>query len=47
LNAQPIMIDCNKGKVALGHNGNLTNATDWRRKLEHKAPFSRPIATRK
>jgi len=26
LNAQPIMIDCNKGKVALGHNGNLTNA---------------------
>ncbi len=36
LNAQPIMIDCNKGKVALGHNGNLTNAADWRRKLEHK-----------
>lgn len=36
LNAQPIMIDCNKGKVALGHNGNLINAADWRRKLEHK-----------
>ncbi len=36
LNAQPIMIDCNKGKVALGHNGNLTNAAEWRRKLEHK-----------
>lgn len=36
LNAQPIMIDCNKGKVALGHNGNLTNAADWRRKLEHR-----------
>jgi len=36
LNAQPIMIDCNKGKVALGHNGNLTNAVDWRRKLEHR-----------
>src|SRR2546425_12607417 len=34
LNAQPIMIDCNKGKVALGHNGNLTNAAEWRRKLE-------------
>ncbi len=31
LNAQPIMIDCNKGKVALGHNGNLTNAAEWRR----------------
>jgi amidophosphoribosyltransferase len=36
LNAQPIMIDCNKGKLALGHNGNLTNAADWRRKLEHR-----------
>src|SRR5258708_4818975 len=36
LNAQPIVIDCNKGKVALGHNGNLTNAVEWRRKLEHR-----------
>src|SRR5689334_8355252 len=36
LNAQPIMIDCNKGKIALGHNGNLTNAAEWRRKLEHR-----------
>ena len=36
LNAQPIMIDCNKGKVSVGHNGNLTNAAEWRRKLEHK-----------
>jgi amidophosphoribosyltransferase len=36
LNAQPILIDCNKGKVALGHNGNLTNAADWRRRLEHR-----------
>jgi amidophosphoribosyltransferase len=36
LNAQPIMIDCNKGKVAVAHNGNLTNAGEWRRKLEHK-----------
>src|SRR6201993_1913578 len=36
LNAQPIMIDCNKGKVALGHNGNLTNAAEWRRQLEHR-----------
>jgi amidophosphoribosyltransferase len=36
LNAQPIMIDCNKGKIAVGHNGNLTNAGDWRRKLEHR-----------
>ena len=36
LNAQPIMIDCNKGKLALGHNGNLTNASEHRRKLEHR-----------
>src|SRR2546430_1154474 len=36
LNAQRIMIDCNKGKVALGHNGNLTNAAEWRRRLEHR-----------
>jgi amidophosphoribosyltransferase len=36
LNAQPIVIDCNKGRVALGHNGNLTNAAEWRRKLEHR-----------
>jgi amidophosphoribosyltransferase len=35
-NAQPIVIDCNKGKLALAHNGNLTNASDWRRKLEHR-----------
>ena len=33
MNAQPIVIDCNKGKLALGHNGNLTNATEMRRKL--------------
>jgi len=36
LNAQPILIDCNKGKISIGHNGNLTNAAEWRRKLEHK-----------
>jgi amidophosphoribosyltransferase len=36
LNAQPILIDCNKGKIAVAHNGNLTNAGDWRRKLEHR-----------
>jgi amidophosphoribosyltransferase len=35
-NAQPIVIDCNKGKIALGHNGNLTNATEIRRRLEHR-----------
>jgi len=23
LNAQPIMVDCNKGMIAIAHNGNL------------------------
>lgn len=35
-NAQPLASDCNKGKLALAHNGNLTNALDLRRNLEHK-----------
>jgi amidophosphoribosyltransferase len=34
LNAQPIMVECNKGKIALAHNGNLTNARELRRRLE-------------
>src|SRR5712671_462915 len=36
INAQPIVIDCNKGKLALGHNGNLPSASKWRRTLEHR-----------
>ena len=36
VNAQPIVVDCNKGKMALGHNGNLTNALELRRRLEHR-----------
>jgi amidophosphoribosyltransferase len=36
LNAQPILVDCSKGKIAVGHNGNLTNAAEHRRKLEHR-----------
>ena len=35
-NAQPIVIDCNKGPLAVGHNGNLTNAQECRRRLEHR-----------
>lgn len=35
-NAQPLASDCNKGKLALAHNGNLTNALELRRTLEHK-----------
>ena len=36
MNAQPVVIDCNKGKIALAHNGNLTNAIELRQKLEHR-----------
>ncbi len=36
MNAQPVVIDCNKGKLGVAHNGNLTNALEWRRRLEHK-----------
>ena len=36
INAQPVVIDCNKGKLALGHNGNLTNSIELRKKLEHR-----------
>lgn len=35
-NAQPLASECNKGKLALAHNGNLTNALELRRTLEHK-----------
>jgi amidophosphoribosyltransferase len=34
LNAQPIMVDCNKGLISLAHNGNLVNAYEIRARLE-------------
>src|SRR5580698_6002111 len=34
LNAQPILVQSNKGSVALAHNGNLTNAQHVRARLE-------------
>ncbi len=34
LNAQPIMVDCNKGLITLAHNGNLVNAPHIRARLE-------------
>ena len=33
-NAQPFNVDCNKGKIAVAHNGNITNAVELRRELE-------------
>ena len=35
-NAQPMTIDCAKGKIAIAHNGNLTNAAALRTELEGK-----------
>src|SRR6476646_2083887 len=34
LNAQPIMVQSNKGMMALAHNGNLTNAGEIRARME-------------
>ena len=34
LNAQPILVQSNKGTVGVAHNGNLTNALDIRHRLE-------------
>jgi amidophosphoribosyltransferase len=33
-NAQPILIECHRGAIALGHNGNLVNAAMLRHELE-------------
>lgn len=34
VNAQPLSVACNKGQVAIAHNGNITNAAELRRELE-------------
>ena len=34
LNAQPILVQSNKGSIAVAHNGNLVNAQDIRHRLE-------------
>src|SRR6202030_78556 len=36
LNAQPFSVACNKGQVAVAHNGNITNAQELRRELERE-----------
>jgi amidophosphoribosyltransferase len=33
-NAQPFAVACNKGRIAVAHNGNITNAGELRRSLE-------------
>ena len=34
LNAQPFSVACNKGRIAVAHNGNITNASELRNELE-------------
>jgi amidophosphoribosyltransferase len=34
LNAQPFSVSCNKGRIAVAHNGNITNAGELRQDLE-------------
>ncbi len=36
LNAQPFSVACNKGHIAVAHNGNITNAAELRRELERE-----------
>src|SRR5690349_22333640 len=36
LNAQPFSVACSKGKLAIAHNGNITNAAELRLDLERR-----------
>ncbi len=36
LNAQPFLVSCHKGRIAVAHNGNITNALELRRDLERQ-----------
>ncbi|MGI8990624.1 MAG: amidophosphoribosyltransferase [Bryobacteraceae bacterium] len=36
LNAQPFSVACNKGRISVAHNGNITNADELRRDLERR-----------
>ena len=46
-NCQPIEVNHQKGKMAIAHNGNLSNAVELRNKLEMSVPFFTQQATRK
>src|SRR5689334_15895704 len=36
LNAQPFSVACNKGRISVAHNGNITNAAELRADLERR-----------
>ena len=43
-NAQPLMVSCHKGQVALAHNGNLVNAATIRKELESRGDIFQTTA---
>ena len=43
LNAQPILIDCAHGQIALCHNGNIVNARELREELGIEATIGREL----
>ena len=46
-NAQPFLIDCAHGQMAICHNGNLVNASELRDELVGRDRFSSRAPTRK
>lgn len=43
-NAQPIAVDYSRGSLAIGHNGNLTNAEPLREKLEERGSIFQSLS---
>ncbi len=43
-NAQPLVVDCARGQIAIGHNGNLTNAARLRAELEARGSIFQTTA---
>ena len=41
VNAQPFLVDCRIGKIAVAHNGNLVNAYDIRQRMEEEGSIFR------
>lgn len=46
-NCQPLEIDHQKGRMALAHNGNISNAAELGAHWSSREPFSTPPATRR